>query len=66
MKIYNVKTKEEDILKLLFSGKINDLDFSPHTSRMTLLKKYGELKGINKKNGVYEMLIKDNMLFLNL
>jgi len=54
---------KDDIWEFLRSGKIYNLEFGPRTSRLTLLKKFEKIIGGDKKNGVYDILIKDNIIF---
>lgn len=53
----------EDIQNYIISGEIFGLSLTPRIGRMDLLNDFGHLEGINKKNGVYEILKYQNLIF---
>jgi hypothetical protein len=55
--------KMDLIIEFILNGMFKDIPFSEVAPRMTLIRKYGEIKGFNKKNRIYEILKKDNVLF---
>jgi hypothetical protein len=55
--------EKDTVLNLIINGFHEDFPFESKINRVTLLETFGTLEGINKKNGVFEILKKHSILF---
>jgi hypothetical protein len=55
--------EKDTVLNLIINGFHEDFPFESKINRVTLLDTFGILEGINKKNGVFEILKKHSILF---
>jgi hypothetical protein len=51
------------IVTFILTGFYLEIPFGTETSRMRLLQILGEVEGLNKKNGVFEIFKKNNVFF---
>jgi hypothetical protein len=57
-------TMEKDtVLNLIIDGFHKDFPFESKTNRVSLLETFGILEGINRKNGIFEILKKNSIFF---
>lgn len=54
---------KDKIVNFLLTGDFEGLRQNYIDSRMPILRRFGEMKGFNKKGGVYAALYKDNIFY---
>lgn len=53
----------DSVINFILTGQLLNIPFGARTSRMELKQFLGNVQGLNKKNGVYEIIKKDNAFF---
>lgn len=55
--------KKDLVIEFILKGEFPNIPFGTRTTRMSLINMLGMMEGVNKKNGVYEILKKENIVF---